>query len=226
MLEGRAGLSRMAVWPGVTSMSRACWFTNVWALVAPIHLPLAQRQPGTEVPDDQPVIPAKPPDAPITGHSELSRWPRLFLGLECVPGRRTPPTGVAAGAWGHPSFLSRWRRTCSGFPWPLGSQGWVREPQIHSRRAGDKLKPGREGAQPRSLDAQQGPLLNPHISPRPSRRGSTGLAPGALSDGGAGGPGLLPARRTRETESHVTVSMWERPPGATPRVHRLLGLGR
>lgn len=59
MLEGRAGLSRMAVWPGATCMSRACWFTNVRALVAPIHLPLAQRQPGTEVPDDQPGNPCK-----------------------------------------------------------------------------------------------------------------------------------------------------------------------
>ena len=131
------------------------------------------------------VIPAKPPDAPITGHRELSRWPRLFLGLEGVPGRRTPPAGVAAGAWGRPCFLSRGRRTCSGLPWPPGSQGWVREPQIHSRGAGDKLRPGREGAQPRSLDAKQGPFLSPHVTGRPSRRGSSGPAPGALSNGGA-----------------------------------------
>ena len=44
---------------GATSVSRARWVANVRALVAPIHLPLAQRQPGAEVPDDQPGNPCK-----------------------------------------------------------------------------------------------------------------------------------------------------------------------
>lgn len=156
-------------------------------------------------------IPAKPLAAPHRA-PQLSRWTGLFLGLEHVQGRKTPPAGAAATAWGHPCFRSRWRRTCRPSRGLCGPESGS---QDRGRRARDKLRPDGEGPSQESA-RKAGPRHVP-LCPRPA-----GEAPGRLCQAGSGcrrtgvlGTWASAAGRTREAEPG-NLPLWTGLPAMVP----------